>query len=283
VPQGYGCGIDDYSGVYSRISGVHEWIAQQICILSDSPPDGCSGGEDGGGGGGDGDGGGGDVDGPEEGSVLVKLSVKFDDYPAESSFTVTSTAGGEKQIVVNRPSGSFTTPDGLYEEDMYLLPGVYELEFKDSAGDGICCTFGEGGYELRAILEDGIEEGVVLFGSNGSFGEIETTPFTVPESVPGESTPTASSPAPSPADETETTSSPTPSPVDGTPSPSQPTTPVPVGCSDDATGTVFIDSDVGEKSCEWIGQNMARYNYLCQFLDIAFTCKATCSACEYFA
>jgi secreted trypsin-like serine protease len=42
VSWGYGCGRPDYAGVYSRVSVVGDWINEQICELSDNPPDFCS-------------------------------------------------------------------------------------------------------------------------------------------------------------------------------------------------------------------------------------------------
>lgn len=43
VSWGYGCGREEYSGVYSRISGAKEWIDKQVCELSENPPPGCGG------------------------------------------------------------------------------------------------------------------------------------------------------------------------------------------------------------------------------------------------
>jgi len=56
-----------------------------------------------------------------------------------------------------------------------LCLGVpYTFTYKDSFGDGMCCTFGEGSYQL--LLDQS-----VVFTSNGAFGDSESTTF-----VPGD-------------------------------------------------------------------------------------------------
>jgi hypothetical protein len=54
------------------------------------------------------------------------------------------------------------------------------------------------------------------------------------------------------------------------------------GTCQDQSGTFLVDSEVGNADCDWLGTNLDRYNHLCQFLDVAFTCPNTCDACEYF-
>mmetsp|Transcript_21536 Transcript_21536/g.30955 ORF Transcript_21536/g.30955 Transcript_21536/m.30955 type:complete len:453 (+) Transcript_21536:224-1582(+) len=41
VSFGYRCSVPGISGVYTRISGMAEWINQQLCSLSDFPPTSC--------------------------------------------------------------------------------------------------------------------------------------------------------------------------------------------------------------------------------------------------
>jgi hypothetical protein len=41
VSFGNGCGLPNSPGVYTRISGVKDWLDEQMCILSDNPPAEC--------------------------------------------------------------------------------------------------------------------------------------------------------------------------------------------------------------------------------------------------
>merc|ERR1712100_72235 len=126
----------------------------------------------------------------------------------------------------------------------------------DSANDGICCFYGNGGY---TIYVDETDE--VLASGNGRFNSREEVDITVPSSNPTPS----SNPVPSP------TSSPGPAPT--------PTTNV---CQDSSSETFLINSEVGEKDCDWLSINMERFGYLCTFLEVAAKCKSTCESCSYF-
>jgi hypothetical protein len=224
VSWGYGCGQPQFPGVYARTSGAVDWINAQICELSDNPPDFC-----------------GDIQvpvvpEPADGAVRVQMTFTLDDYPQEVGLLVTSSDG---EIVVEYPTGSFSDYGGVFTGTEDLIPGDYQLKFTDTYGDGFCCGFGEGRFEIHALLDGD----VLLAEVDGVFADSLLVEFSVP----------APSPSPGPNN----------------------------GCQDEI-GTFLVDSEVGDADCAWLSVNHDRYNYLCQFLDVAVTCPNTCDACEYF-
>jgi hypothetical protein len=75
-------------------------------------------------------------------------------------------------VISGGPYGSNAT---TYSTDACLANGCYTLNVFDSYGDGLCCGYGEGSYELTD------EEGTV-YASGASFGDSDITDFCI-ESV----------------------------------------------------------------------------------------------------
>ncbi len=97
----------------------------------------------------------------------VNLSITLDNYPEETSWTLTTDAG----VSVDAGGTYGNQPDGsTIVFDFCLTDGCYDLTINDSYGDGICCSYGSGSYTIT----DG--NGNVL-GSGGSFGSSETSSF----------------------------------------------------------------------------------------------------------
>ncbi|MGY3791293.1 fibronectin type III domain-containing protein [Aquimarina sp. 433] len=99
----------------------------------------------------------------------VTLSITFDDYPQETSWTLTDSEGS----VVASESYTTANPDGstVTETISDLGNGTYTFTISDSFGDGICCGFGNGSYILSS------DSGVIA--SGGEFGSSEATDFCV--------------------------------------------------------------------------------------------------------
>jgi hypothetical protein len=96
----------------------------------------------------------------------VTLTIVLDNYPGETSWTITS--GG-----TTWGSGSGYTGAGSTVVETVCLPtGCYDLNMFDSYGDGICCAYGNGSYQLQDA------SGTVV-ASGGAFGTSETTNFCV--------------------------------------------------------------------------------------------------------
>ena len=97
----------------------------------------------------------------------VTLSLTFDNYPEETSWTLvdatnaTIASGG---TYPNQPDGSTITQVFCLED------GCYDFTINDSYGDGICCSYGNGSYSLTHA------NGTVLV-SGASFTSSETTNF----------------------------------------------------------------------------------------------------------
>jgi hypothetical protein len=129
VSFGKGCGDPDFPGVYTRISTYTSWIQDRICELSAVPPANCHRTPD-----------------PSVNSVGVVLDIKYDNRPAESFWRLEDDATG--QTVVFQPG--IPERGASNRQVIPLLPGNYTLQFMDTAGDGICCSWGDGKIVISA-------------------------------------------------------------------------------------------------------------------------------------
>ena len=96
----------------------------------------------------------------------VTVTITFDNYPEETSWTITN-AGGS----VVASGGTYgSQPDGSTLTITECLgDGCYDFTINDSYGDGICCTYGSGSYTVSG--------GGNTLASGGTFGSSETTNF----------------------------------------------------------------------------------------------------------
>ncbi|NNC83622.1 MAG: choice-of-anchor B family protein [Flavobacteriales bacterium] len=99
----------------------------------------------------------------------MTLTIILDNYPEETTWTVTD-AGGTP---VESGGAYGSQPDGsTVIEEFCLSNGCFDLNFFDSFGDGICCGYGEGSYSLTDAAGN-------VLASGGSFASSETTGFCV--------------------------------------------------------------------------------------------------------
>jgi trypsin len=261
VSWGYGCGRSDYPGVYARVSDAFDWINEQICELSDFKPESCGNPIP--------------TDAPTaapQGSIPVRIKLNLDDYPEEVSLKISR----DSNIILSKGTGEL---GGLYEfsETLNLLPGNYKLELFDSYGDGFCCNHGQGSYVIEALYPN--DEETSLSKGDGVFLQSLVVDFSVPQDSDGP----REDPSPTPSPSSPPTFNVGP-PIDPSPtaSPAQFDPPLYDECEDNSASTFLIDSVVGNADCNWLKINLDRYNYLCQFLDVAHYCPKTCNACDYF-
>ena len=102
--------------------------------------------------------------------IDTTLSIKFDNYPEETSWDIKDNSG-----TVVASGGTYgSQADGSTLTISNCLPaGCYTLEFKDAYGDGICCSYGNGNYTLTNT-----STGATL-ASGASFTSTDTTSFCV--------------------------------------------------------------------------------------------------------
>jgi len=98
----------------------------------------------------------------------AKIHITTDSYPGETEWTVRDKARG----ALIASGGPYGTPYKLYDKEFSVTAGVcYEFAITDTYGDGICCSVGDGKYE---IFLDSTPGPVV---SGGTFGESDTKLF----------------------------------------------------------------------------------------------------------
>jgi alkaline phosphatase len=104
---------------------------------------------------------------------MFKLILKTDNYGYETSFKLVNTGTGRK-VVGGPPKDTNYARNTLYAGQRCLPQGAYELTFYDKQGDGICCQYSEGFYQVFL--------GGELIQEGGSFEAEETITFAVTSS-----------------------------------------------------------------------------------------------------
>ena len=102
--------------------------------------------------------------------VGTSLSLTFDNYPEETSWSIANSAG--TTVASGGTYGSQADGSTLVINEC-LDAGCYTLTMNDAYGDGICCAYGNGSYTLSNTAT-----GATL-ASGGSFGSTETKSFCV--------------------------------------------------------------------------------------------------------
>jgi endonuclease I len=93
------------------------------------------------------------------------FSLTTDNYGSETSWTITDSSSSTLN------SGSGYSNSTSYSENVCLDDGDYVFSIDDTYGDGICCSYGAGSYNLVVAGN--------TVASGGSFGSSESTSFTI--------------------------------------------------------------------------------------------------------
>merc|ERR1712232_153630 len=144
----------------------------------------------------------------------VTVEITTDNYPSETSWTLTNTCTD----TVEGEGSNYPSAGTTYTEDVCAPDAEYAFTISDSYGDGICCSYGSGKYEV-------IYKGAIV-ASGGSFGASETTTFGSCDSNPTDA-PTLEPTTPEPTTPEPTTPEPT-TPEPDTPAPDTPAPDTPV-------------------------------------------------------
>ena len=112
--------------------------------------------------------------GPDQ-EKQFNLTINFDPFPEETSWTVTS---GGTTYASSEGAYSASYSSGTITEVFSLEPGCYELNFYDSSGNGICCN---SGVEKAYILKDE-ENNIIALGAD-EFDYQESINFCVTEDL----------------------------------------------------------------------------------------------------
>lgn len=103
---------------------------------------------------------------PTSETYPANLELTTDDWATETGWTLKNADGETIQSVGAGTYSDFTT----YSYDWDLAPACYEFTITDTYGDGICCGWGNGSYDL-------FFNGETIVSGGGNFGSSETSYF----------------------------------------------------------------------------------------------------------
>ncbi|MFC2152330.1 M4 family metallopeptidase [Bacteroidota bacterium] len=101
----------------------------------------------------------------------LTLTITFDNYPEETSWTLKNSGGST--VASGGTYASQADGSTLVIPINNLPDDCYDFTILDAYGDGICCSYGNGSYTLEVT-------GGSVLASGGSFGSSEVTNFCLP-------------------------------------------------------------------------------------------------------
>ena len=103
------------------------------------------------------------------------VEIKTDNYPTETSWTLTGNSGNVYQTI---SQGFYTNANTVYFDTIHCVTdSCLVFNMNDSYGDGICCSFGQGYYKI--FQSDG-----TLLTSGGQFTSSTTSNFCLQVTTP---------------------------------------------------------------------------------------------------
>jgi len=196
----------------------------------------------------------------QEEEVSVRLDITYDRYPLEVGWSFEQNGN----TVLTKNAGDITQAEESSDQSylVSMAPGAAKFTISDTSGDGICCSYDRGKYEIFVETSNGND--VSLFSSNGDYDSVEEVELTIPSNG---------------SNNDNQTNSPSSAPDDNS---INPPSLAPAGDNESVGGEFYVDENVGNRSCDWLSDNIARYGYLCAFFDVALKCPRLCDTCQYF-
>lgn len=113
---------------------------------------------------------------PPDGYIPVKVEIQLDLRSMDTGWSLVTNTG---EVIAQVDTGAYQTPYELVEQMVYL-PKSSQFVFimKDAQGDGICCEFGGGWYQVGVVLTDGTIKPLVK--GYGTFALSSTNVFQTP-------------------------------------------------------------------------------------------------------
>lgn len=102
-------------------------------------------------------------------AVSVFVEIRVDEYPEETTWTITD--ANDNVLFSGGPYADVEDNSTVIEEICLDPEGCYTFNIFDSFGDGICCDYGNGNYQLTDA------EGHILIFGDGMFGVEESMDF----------------------------------------------------------------------------------------------------------
>ena len=99
------------------------------------------------------------------------FTLVLDDYPSETSWNITNQAG-----VMLYSGTSYTSPGATITIPLCLPNGCYTFNIYDAFGDGICCLYGQGSYNVQI--------NGTTHASGGEFGASQSVQFCLANNTP---------------------------------------------------------------------------------------------------
>jgi len=98
--------------------------------------------------------------------VMLRVDLQTDNYPAETSWSLSRTCSGSETIATG---SGYQSANTLASTSYCVHDGIFEFTIDDSYSDGICCGYGQGNYSVQ-------RQGTLEI-SGGEFGNTETKSF----------------------------------------------------------------------------------------------------------